>query len=302
MAPHSQLAATSPLPAELTQPAPIVTVPSTSLSFPWLSCLRVSSTPASSLSLGSQGNRSSFSPYLPSSFLHHPKQGASHLFRPPASHLLSSKPPYQGDSSLIHMCMAAREPASEHAREPFRQSASCVFPMAVAPASKHTHTVQSWLFAAVATAGVSRQQDPAPAQPTPAFSELRGEGCWGAVSGGKSPRRYHAAWHGSAQEGSSRGVCVYCLWERGWGGVLLFYSSLSTLSLLPGSLCYTYLLSPSFICSWLPPFLPPSLSHCFYLCDHPHPHPSHNLSISNSPHTHPNHLFHSPQNKYAKES
>lgn len=33
----------------------------------------------------------------------------------------------------------------------------------------NTRTLRSWLFAAVATAGVSRQQAPAPAQPTPAL-------------------------------------------------------------------------------------------------------------------------------------
>ncbi|KAI3363597.1 hypothetical protein L3Q82_001229 [Scortum barcoo] len=43
--------------------------------------------------------------------------------------------------------------------------------------------VQSWLFAAVATAGVSRQQALAPAQPALALSGLRGGGCWGAVRG-----------------------------------------------------------------------------------------------------------------------
>jgi len=67
------------------------------------------------------------------------KQRVSRPFPPPppprvpvpASHLLSSKPPGQGDSFLIHGC--------ELEIHPDRQPA-VVFPMAAAPASKHRCT------------------------------------------------------------------------------------------------------------------------------------------------------------------
>lgn len=165
----------------------------------------------------------------------------SHPQPPTSSPLLSSKPPYQGDSSLIHTCdisKSASKQASERGNHPDSQPA-VFFPMAAAPASKH---IQSWLFAAVATAEVSRQQ--APAQPALALSGLRGGGCWGAVRGEITAVVSRSPALSSAQEGSSRG---------GGGGS---FSSIALCHFLsPGSLCYIYLIpfvshliSPSFIC------------------------------------------------------
>lgn len=135
--PQSLLAATSPLPAE---PAPLL---SPFLPYqpplPQLSCLRVSSLLASSPSIGSQGNLSGFAPSPPSSFLHHPKQIASNPVppQPPTAFLPPpSKPPYQGDSFLVHTCDVSQQ-ASERGSHPNSQSA-VFFPAAAAPASKHT--------------------------------------------------------------------------------------------------------------------------------------------------------------------
>lgn len=201
MAPHSLLAATSPLPAELTQPAPLLSplLPYQPSSSSALLSRGLASPIASSLSLGSQGNFSGFSSSLPNSFLHRPKQSASHPVPPLASRL---PPPLLSSPQSLRIrvipplfirAISASQPTSERGSHPDSQ----FFPWQQhQPAN--THAVQSWLFAAVATAGVSRQQAPAPAQPALALSGLRSRGCWGAVReplGGKSPRWYHAARH-----------------------------------------------------------------------------------------------------------
>ncbi len=62
----------------------------------------------------------------------------SHPQPPTSSPLLSSKPPYQGDSSLIHACDISE--SGKRAREPSRQSASCVFPHG-SSTSQQTHTI-----------------------------------------------------------------------------------------------------------------------------------------------------------------
>lgn len=156
---------------------------------------------------------------------------------------------------------------------------------------KHTHTraLRSWLFSAVATAGVSRQQAPAPAQPA----------LW-------------APWRrllGSCEEGNHCGGTAQLSSEGfkyGWGGfsslLLLCHYSL----LLPGSLCYIYLIPfvfhliyPSFICPWLPLLSLPAPRSAFICVT------LHALSLSlflNSSYAHPTHLSHFLQNKYARQS
>lgn len=297
MAPHSLLAATSPLPAELTQPAPLLSplLPYQPSSSSALLSRGLASPIASSLSLGSQGNFSGFSSSLPNSFLHRPKQSASHPVPPLASRL---PPPLLSSPQSLRIrvipplfirAISASQPTSERGSHPDSQ----FFPWQQhQPAN--THAVQSWLFAAVATAGVSRQQAPAPAQPALALSGLRSRGCWGAVReplGGKSPRWYHAARHPAQLRRVQVGV-------GGVPSLLLLSVTFLSLAWLPLlHLSHTFCLSLDLSLFHLPVApspLPPSSSLCFYLCVSPR---ARTLSISNSPYTHPTHLSRSPQNK-----
>lgn len=147
--------------------------------------------------------------------------------------------------------MSASQPASEKAREPSRQSASCVFPMAAAPASKNTHTRGSILY-------YRRCGDSRGIQATGSCScTARSRTLWapwleagGELLGGKSPRWYHAARLSSGRLKDVGG---------GMSPSLLSLSE-SPFFLSPGSLRYIYLtpfvshlISPSFICSPLPP-------------------------------------------------
>lgn len=115
------------------------------------------------------------SPSLTNGFLHHPKQsplvGPSHP-QPPTSSPHS--PRIRVIPPVFIRAMSASQPASERAIQTVSQ---LCFSHGSGTSQQNAHTVQSWLFAAVATAGVSRQQAPAPAQPTLALSGLRGGGC-----------------------------------------------------------------------------------------------------------------------------
>lgn len=249
------------LPAELIQPAP-------PLLFPDLG------SPASGSCLFHfVANLSGFSPSLSNGFP---------LSRVPAtpSYLLSH------NSFYIQMCNVS-EPASKRTCEQSRQSASCAFPMAAAPASKCKRFGPGVL--------PLRQQQGYPGNRLlflhNPLSGLRGEGCWGAVQ-----EEITAIMSHSQARCSSGGFKQGCGW-----GFLLFYSALSPFSLSPRCLSYTHLIpfvshliSPCFICLRLPPLLFLSCSLCFYLRLSTHPR-------SNSTYTHPNHLSLSPKWIYQRE-
>lgn len=223
--------------------------------FHFLSSPVSGSPPAASPSVGSQGNLAGFSPSLPNSFLHHPRQRASQPVPPPASHLLCSKPPYKGDSFLIHMCDVSESASERGSREDSR-------PAVFLPWQQHqpANAVQSWLRAAVATAGVSRQQAPAPPQPSCSctlwapWRRLLAS-CLGEITAVVS--------HSSAQLSSGRV-------QEGMGGLLLFYCSVTFLSLawLPVlHRSHTFCLSLDLSLFHLPvaPSPPPSQLHALLL-------------------------------------
>lgn len=221
---------------------------------------------------------------LPNSF-HHPKQSDSRP-TPCLPPLSPQSPRIRVIPSLFIRVMSASQPVRDPAnkREPSRQSASCVSPMAAAPASKHTHRS----ILASRRRGDSRGIQATGSCSSTARSYALLASCWRAV-GGKSPRRYPS----SAQKGSS----------RGGGGFLLFslrFDSLPSLALPP-----LLLLSHTFRLSLdLPPLSSAHGSLPLFL---PASHPAfitaslHTRSNSNLPYTHPTHLWRCILNKYAQE-
>lgn len=153
---------------------------------------------------------------------------------------------------ILFLCVhatTASQPASRQAREPSKQSASCVFPMAAAPASKYAHAS----VLAFRRCGDSRG------------IQATGSCSWTAHSSApveeaaveKSTRRDPAVHSGSAQEVAS----------GGWGmkgGILYICRSPS-----PRRFCYIYLI-PCVSHLITPSFIYPSPPSLLYRCDHPH--------------------------------
>lgn len=151
---------------------------------------------------------------------------------------------------ILSLCVhatTASQPASWQAREPSKQSASCVFPMAAAPASKYAHAL---------VLAFRRRSDSRGIQAT---GSCTAHSCAPVEEAAveKSTRRDPAVHSGSIQEVAS----------GGWGmkgGILYICRSPS-----PRRFCYIYLIP--FVSHLITPsFIYPSPPSLLYRCDHPH--------------------------------
>ena len=256
--PHSLLSATSP-PACWANPASSTRCFSpTSLSLPWLPSLRLSTALASSLSLREVISLVSLPAYQTAFFIIQSRVPASDPLPPTYS---SQSPSVRVIPPLfIRAWKRGSQQASARGSHSDSQPA-VIFPwQRHQPANTYTHALPVLAFCRRGNGiGVSRQQDPASAQLAPASSELQGEGCEGAGWGGKTLRWYHTAWHGSAQEGSSRDV----RWEaRGVSFSSLPLRQFSFSGLAPAATSVsslTWSLSLSCACGSLPSFPPSQL-------------------------------------------
>lgn len=189
---HSLLAAISLLTAELTLPAPLVTSPPPQL------CVWVWSPLDSLFTL-----QPVFTNPVPAKQLL-PRRQPSFAS---TSLLLQSSQISANISFFKCACEHVEKQASERISYPDKQ---LCFSNG-SSASQQMHTVQPWLSAAAAAAGVSRQQALAPTQPTLLFSGLSSERCCGG-----NHRNGVAQFCMIQLRIVQIGMCV------GWGGAFLF--------------------------------------------------------------------------------